>query len=586
MHVLDTTTNPSSLPTSKALTRELVSWWQDIFLLSVILSIFFSVLLGVRPLSVPDEARYSEIPREMIVTGDYVTPRLNTIKYFEKPALFYWIQAASIRSFGLSEWAVRLPTLILSILGCLMVYLTARTVFDRASGFLAGLMLSTSVLYFAMAHTITLDMALTVFLTGSLGSFLIAIDKSERLSRNLWLWSAYAFAALAVLTKGLVGIVLPMAIIGTWIIVCGQWKLLFKMNLFSGILLFLAITIPWHFIVQRANPEFFHFYFFEQQFLRYLTLYAKRFQPVWFFIPIFILGFFPWIVFLVQSLRHHWPISWKDRVLQKKPLFLMIWASVTFIFFSLSKSKLIPYIVPVFPPLAILVGNYLAAHLDKSKDHFRTPCVLLFWASIIISGVLLAIPLFDEVNDLLGTMVCCSLMATFLITGGYLIRFSKQVASLKSVLAILFLSMGGFLMLLNFAVAVVDTRSIRPLTIILNKQLKPFDEVVAYHHYYQDLPFYTQRRVTVVDCKGELAFGMTHQNTNQFMIGESTFWNKWHGMKQIYAIMSTSAYNGLKSEQTDLYLLGQTKDNVLVSNHAAVPAVGNHATGSNSNINS
>src|ERR1700722_8720972 len=172
---------PPNIPTfipahAKVITCDQRFWWRDILLLSVILSIFFGVLNGIRPLSVPDEARYSEIPREMVVTGDYVTPRLNTIKYFEKPVLFYWIQASAIHIFGLSEWAVRLPTLLLGIVGCLVTYATTRMLFDRRSGLLASLVLSTSILYFAMAHTITLDMTISVFITLCLSAFIVAVE--------------------------------------------------------------------------------------------------------------------------------------------------------------------------------------------------------------------------------------------------------------------------------------------------------------------------------------------------------------------------------------------------------------------------
>jgi 4-amino-4-deoxy-L-arabinose transferase-like glycosyltransferase len=566
MHSDDPIANPSLFSPTKVLSQTRATWWQDIILLSLVLSIFFSLLFNFRPLSVPDEARYSEIPREMVVAGDYVTPRLNTIKYFEKPALFYWIQAGAIRLFGLSEGAVRLPTLLLGLIGCLIAYAGGRVLFDRRSGLLACGVLSTSILYFAMAHTITLDMAITVFLTGCLTSFILAIDRPKGMSRNVLLWAAYVFSGLAVLTKGLVGILLPVAIIGTWIVLCGQWRLILKMNLFSGALIFFAITVPWHVLVQQANPEFFHFYFLEQQFSRYFTLYAKRYQPDWFFIPILIAGFFPWVIFLFQSLRLHWPKTWKDRIAQKKPLFLVIWASVIFAFFSLSKSKLIPYILPVFPPLAMLVGHYLSVHLNEDKKVFRKEWLAILLGAIIIGMVLLAIPYFDEVNDLTLTRIFCGAMAFCVVTGAGLAMFYPAKASVKSGLTALFGSMAIFLILVNVAVAAVDTRSVKPLTMILNERLKPSDEVMAYHHYYQDLPFYVQRRVTVVDCCGELDFGMQHQDTHQFMIDETEFWKRWAGTKKVYAVMSLSVYEALKRKHPDLHLLASTKDNVLVVN--------------------
>lgn len=541
------------------------SWRQDIFLLLIILSIFFGILAGTRPLSVPDEARYSEIPREMVVTGDYVTPRLNTVKYFEKPALFYWLQAGAIRLFGLSEWAMRLPTLLLGLIGCLVTYATARLLFNRQSGWIASIALATSILYFAMAHTITLDMAVSVLITLCLSCFILAIDMPPGLGRKGLLSATYAFAALAMLAKGLVGVLLPGAVIGSWILFCQQWQMITRIQLFSGLGIFLAITVPWHILVQQANAEFFHFYFIEQQFLRYLTLYAKRYQPDWFFIPILLLGFFPWVAFLFQALRYHWPTSWQQRNEQKKPIFLMLWASIIFLFFSLSKSKLIPYILPVFPPLAMLVGHYIATQLENPLV-FRKPFLAILISSALISIVLPAIPYFEQVNNLNVSRVVLSSMSIILFTGASIAGFYARRAAIKTAFAILLASMAGFLILANIAVGAVDTRSIKPLAMALKEKVKPTDEIVSYQHYYQDLPFYFQRQVTVVDCRGELEFGMQHQNTSQFMISDANFWQRWHANKNVYAVMALDTYEALKCRHPDMYLLASTKDNVLVSN--------------------
>jgi 4-amino-4-deoxy-L-arabinose transferase-like glycosyltransferase len=543
-----------------------ISWWQDIFLITIMLSLFFSIFLGIRPLNVPDEARYSEIAREMVISGDYITPRLNTIKYFEKPVFFYWIEASAIRFFGFSEGALRLPTLLFGLIGCLVTYITARSLFDRRSGWFASFALATSVLYFSMAHTITLDMAVSVLLTLCLSAFILAIDMPLGLRRSTLLLSAYAFAALAVLTKGLVGLLLPATIIGIWILLCNQWRCLAKINLLCGIGVFLAIVVPWHALVQQANPEFFHFYFIEQQFLRYLTLYARRYQPDWFFIPVLILGFFPWIVFLFQALRHHWPATWSDRITQKKSLFLILWAAVIFAFFSFSKSKLIPYILPILPPLAMLVGHYISVHTDQNPSIFRKAFLAIFCMAVLISVGLFLTPYFDEVNDSTLSSIFLYGMGFCLLLGTSLsIMYAYRLLP-KPALAILFSTMSVFLILTNVAVAAVDTRSIKPLVIVLEQYLKPKDEVIAYHHYYQDLPFYLQRRVTVVECRGELDFGMRHQNTRTFMINDAEFWQRFNAQPPIYAVMRLTTYKKLETLHPNMHLLATTKDNVLVTN--------------------
>src|SRR3990172_13095445 len=149
------------------------SWLRDVVLLGALITLLFGFMLGSRPLTTPDEGRYSEIPREMLINGDFVTPRLNHIIYLEKPPLFYWIQAGSLKLLGNNLWATRIPNALIALLGCLLVYVTARQLFDRRTGILASLILATSLLYFSIAHLITLDMTVTVLLSAGLFSFLL-----------------------------------------------------------------------------------------------------------------------------------------------------------------------------------------------------------------------------------------------------------------------------------------------------------------------------------------------------------------------------------------------------------------------------
>src|SRR5574337_68433 len=144
---------------------------RDLVLLTVLIGALFGIMLGNRPLSVPDEGRYVEIPREMATTGDYLTPRLNGIKYFEKPVLFYWLEAFSIRLFGLDESGLRLWPALFALFGCLAVYAAGKRLFGRRAGFLAAIVLSTSVLYYALSRVIILDMPVSVLLTVSMLSF-------------------------------------------------------------------------------------------------------------------------------------------------------------------------------------------------------------------------------------------------------------------------------------------------------------------------------------------------------------------------------------------------------------------------------
>lgn len=544
------------------------SWYRDLLLLALLVSCLFGFMLGSRPLNVPDEARYSEIPREMIVTGDYITPHLDGVKYFEKPPLVYWMQVASIKPFGLNNWAFRLPTALIAMLNCLIIYCAGRVLFDRRSALLSAMVLSTSLFYFAFAHVITLDMTLTVFLTGTLLSFIVATRYPPGTIRRNLVWSAYLFAALATLTKGLVGILLPGAIIFTWLLVFNEWRQLKSAYYFTGIPLYLLIAAPWHIAVQMKNPEFFHFYFIQQQFTRYLTNYADRVEPNWFFIPILILGLYPWVVFLAQAITAHLPRSWRTRSEQKEPLFLLIWAAVIFVFFSLSQSKLIPYILPTIPPLSLLIGNYLAKS-PRSKGIQRGIIFLLPLPIVISIAALIALYFFTASNPALMKTEMWG-MFIISISGACLAYWVNHWRGTIAACATIAIATVLNLLILMAVIPLFDMGSILPLTTILQPRLKPSDEVVTYHNYYQDLPLYLQRRVTIVDWQNELTFGMEHQDTKQWMIDDATFWQRWQSSQTLYMIATQKIYHLqllLLHKNETMHLLGQTEHDVLLTNH-------------------
>ncbi len=546
------------------------TWYRDILLLTILISLLFGFMLGSRPLNVPDEARYSEIPLEMIATHDYITPHLDGIKYFEKPALFYWMQVGAIKLLGNNNWAYRAATALMAMLGCLMLFVASRILYDRRTAWISTGILSTSLIYFAFAHIVTLDVTLSVFMTGTLLSFICAMKYSPgKIRRNL-MWSCYIFAGMAVMTKGLVGILLPGIIVLLWFTIFNEWRQLKSCYLISGITLFLLITLPWHIAVQLKNPEFFHFYFIEQQFTRYLTNYAGRFKPFWFFIPIIIVGLFPWVCFLWQTIKFHFPKNWKDRYAQKEPIFLLLWATIIFVFFSLSKSKLIPYILPTIPPLTLLIGHYLSS--ADSKDSgvaygFKSLPII----TIIISLALLAALYFMQFYNTTLVIICTSLMILIGITGSIFARWSYFKYGTGRGLIIQIATTAICLLILTILIPSIDMNSISPLAETLKPLLKPNDVVATYNFYYQDLPVYLHRRITIVGWQNELAFGIAHQNpqdTHRWILDDATFWKLWSSPETIYMITTQKIYHTqILGERTPLRLIDETQHDILLANH-------------------
>lgn len=542
------------------------SWCADILFLTGIFAVLFFTLLGSRPLFVPDEGRYAEIAREMAALGDYVTPYLNGVKYFEKPILFYWLGTAAIKIGGLNLWSIRSINALIGLAGCLMTYAAARKLYDRTTGLLAAFILGTSALYFVMSHMISLDIAVTCFLTASLYAFLLGMLKPEGTARRLYIWSAFAAAGLAVLTKGLIGIVFPMMIVGSWIVLMGEWRLIKKLYLPSSLFIFICITAPWHILVGERNPEFFYFYFIQQHFLRYTTENVGHYQPAWFFLPVLIIGFFPWIGFLPQTIAKLF--RFPQRAQHKVTWFFLLWAALIFVFFSFSKSKLIPYILPVIPPLAVLVARYLAENLNQAAGKG----IRLGYAFLIVLALAVTYCFYSFIHnatlfDSQSAAIYLGISASILVVG-IIASFFLASRKLKMAIYTTIATTSAFLLISLAALPAIDTRTILPLTAILKPILQTQDEIITFNQYYQDLPFYLQRRVSILNWRNELAYGMRYQDAHDWMIDDNAFWDRWHSDKRVFVIMGADEYTQLKARnpKEHIYLLGRTPKNALICN--------------------
>lgn len=550
--------------------------WRDLLALTLFLALLFGAFLGSRPFMTPDEGRYAEIPREMVESGDYVTPRLNYIKYFEKPPFVYWQEAAAIKVAGLNEWSLRSINALIALFTCLAVYLAGRQLYDRRTGILACAMLATSLLYFGLAHFIIPDVPLTFWLTSCLLLFIVGTGVTEPRQRRYYFWGMFACAAMAVLTKGLIGVIFPGIVVFLWLCLMNNWRQLKTYSLISGTLVFLLVAAPWHILAQMKNPEFFHFYFIEQQFLRYLTDYAARDKPLWFFPLTTLAGFFPWICCLIvipiralfkRHITTRWARVtqlWKERYQHPTTAFFIIWAASIFIFFWRSKSQLISYALPIMPPLALLTAHYVAACWQKKHDAALN---IAFWLIAVLSSLssitALIILTVHHNPDLLMYGSISLLLLSALASAFYYWR--RGVAAGVTCLTI---TMGLFLVSVNLNYAPLDGRSLKPLTTVLLPQLQADTQVFSYHDYFQDLPVYLQRRINVVGIKGELEFGTNQEDTSAWMIDDATFWKRWRSGKRMFMIAKHEDYQALKTQNAakSLYVVAETRKHVLLTN--------------------
>lgn len=310
-----------------------------------VLVVFFN--LGGIPLLDPDEPVYAETAKEMIAYNDFISPRIYGEYWYDKPPMYYWLVAAAYKIGGISEFTSRFPSALLAVFCTIAVYLSAARLFNKRTATVSGLILATSIEFFYLGKAAVTDITLTLFLTLSLLSFI------ER--RYYWF---YIFAGLATVTKGPIGFLFPGGIVFFYLVATGNFSLLKNMKIPIGIVLFALFGLPWYYEMYQLHGGA-----FIDTFLGFhnITRFTSPEHPegvLWYFyIPVLLLGFFPWTAVMVQSLWRSFTRSSKRdfQIL----CFLNIWLIFIFLFFTISRTKLVSYILPMYPPLAIITGWYL-----------------------------------------------------------------------------------------------------------------------------------------------------------------------------------------------------------------------------------
>lgn len=536
---------------------------RDLTVLFLVFATAFFQLLGRLPLIEPDEGRYAEIPREMLARGDFITPLLDYVKYFEKPPLHYWLTALSMTIFGQNEFAARFTGALAGLLCVLFTYHLGRTLFGRRTGLFAALILGTSTGFLVQARINLTDMTLTCCLTVALGCLIIAL-RDDAPHRDLYLYLAYIFAALAVLAKGLIGIVFPGAVVFLYCLFSKRWQALREIRLASGLLLFFLVASPWFFLVSLRNPEFPWFFFVHEHFERFTTTIHHRYEPPWFFVPVLLGTMLPWSFFIPAGLKGSWRHRFSSQ--GREALCLAIWAIFIFAFFSASDSKLVPYILPVFPPMAVLIGRAFSARLDGATAPIRPAAQVLAGFLAILGAGLIAYPLLFARHAIspTGGLVMGSI---FLVEGATVFAAVRRDRILALFIAA---TLSSYLLGIvgpPFVLAgVAAKKSSRELSLMVRDLAKP-DDVVACFGYEQGLPFYAKRRVIVVEGMGELEFGSKQGDQSAWFMDLSRFAAIWNGPRRVFALAGKADVEHLRPfATTPIRVLAQNGRRILITN--------------------
>ena len=286
--------------------------WPILFL--VLFAVLWFGNLNYRSLFQTDEGRYAEIPREMIATGHWLTPRLDGLRYFEKPPLQYWATATFFALFGMHNWTARLWSALCGFSCILLVFITGRRLWGERVGWFAAMATASSLYVIFMGHFNTLDMSLTFFLTLCLCAFLTAqtCDATSHAHRY-WTYLAWGASACALMTKGLIGIVFPGGALFLYMLINWDWSWLKRMHWWGGISIFLLLGAPWFVWISLHNSQFPYYFFIYQHFVRYLTPAAHRTGPVYYFVLLLAAAVLPWFVEAGKVLVRDWRSSVEDR---------------------------------------------------------------------------------------------------------------------------------------------------------------------------------------------------------------------------------------------------------------------------------
>ena len=555
------------------------AWW---LVATALLVAWFSGI-AVRKLQHPDEGRYAEIAREMAASGDWVTPRLNGLKYFEKPPMQYWATAAAFNAFGVHEWPARLVPALAGLFAVAIVGMTAARLDGPTTGIYAALVLAATFWHFAMSQLVTLDSVLGAWLAAALCAFLLAQrDGLASAVRRNWMLAAYAAAAGATLTKGLVALVIPGATLVLYTLATrdtGPWK---RLHALAGLALYLLLTAPWFLLVSRDNPEFAQFFFIHEHFQRFLTTGHRREGSWYYFVPLFVAGILPWLLVWMWTLTRSWrnaPVaangfSW--------PRFCLVWALFVFVFFSLSGSKLPSYILPMFPALALVLGLQLNELPARTLALLVLPLALLSLLLLAALGIVLAayVPELADANTpadifhAFGPWIVAAAGVMAATAFAAFLLFRRDGAAAKS-LAIVVMTLGSVVgMQLGFVGydAFRATRSAYDL--VQEAQaveathgggpLDPRIPVFQVRTYDQTLPFYLGRTTTLVAYRDEMGLGLDIEPERGFAT-EAAWIPHWTALPQGYALIRLDDYAALVAQSVPMRVVARDPRRVFVA---------------------
>ena len=478
----------------------------SVAVLLILCAVLFFFRLGARPIWDIDEGKHAEISREMVLSGDWITPAFNGEAFYDKPALYSWLGALVFLALGFTEFAARLPSAILAT-GCVLItYLMGRRLADTSTGLLGGVILATALEFVVLGRTIVHDISLAFFVTLALFLFYLGYETPRHRKRNLLF--SYAAMGLATLAKGPLGLVLPGMVIGTFLIFEKKLNFIRQMQLGWGSLIFLAVAAPWYILISLKNPGYAHYFFVYQNLGSFGSSDPRHPEPFYYYIPVFLGGFFPWSCFFPQAFIY--AMRRRFEIPRGRTIFLILWVAVIFIFFSIAGSKLPTYILPVFPAAALLTALLWRQMLETAAPDIRRfflytflPVAAIFLGALIYLWVSpLAEVEYETGISPMQINLAALWMVGFILAAGILLAAKKDKATFIVLTVMIVTSLHLFLLVI--VPRVNPYRTTRELALSYDRMIPPGEKFTFYKRIKETALFYTGRRARVLKNPDQL----------------------------------------------------------------------------------
>ena len=464
------------------------------------------------------ESNYALTAKEMVQSGNWLSPQIYGNYWYDKPVLFYWLTAIAYKVFGFTEFASRFFPAVFGVLAVALAAFGGKKLYSERAGFLSAVVLASSLEFFLISKSIITDSVLFLFFNAALLFFYLGYREHN----GKYYYGTYIFCALATLTKGPIGFLLPGLIIILFLLTENSWRELKNMKLFSGTLLFMAITVPWYLAMYITHgSDFINVFFGTHNFLRATVSEHPRDNVIYFYTLVLLLSFFPWVGLLPATIKHYCRDAGKWVKPPSQEKFLLIWAFTIFFFFQNMATKYLTYTYPMIFPLALLVGGWLDA---KSKNSSLGNTLLYnFSFYLLLVGAAFWVDRtkqFDVYSEwqLLAVAIIGMVGSVYY----YMLGNKKIVIIGIALTAVIF----NIVLLRNVCVPLTELRSAKEIAFELKKEYPDKQVIASYGDYSTSAVFYSDKKIVKIlpqdkvdDFKPQ-AYSWTSKNIMPYIVME------------------------------------------------------------------